>query len=55
MVYEKSIRDRSLTILLPTTGDRWPLLLNYFGDSYQTNGLKMFYEFRGYAFILRIA
>jgi hypothetical protein len=38
MSYNKSIQDRSLTILVPTTGDRWPQLLEYFYESYQTNG-----------------
>ncbi|CAF3856692.1 unnamed protein product [Rotaria sordida] len=39
MIYSKEIRDRSLTMLIPTTGDRWPNLLDYFYDSNQTNGL----------------
>jgi hypothetical protein len=40
MTYSKDIRDKSLTMLIPTTGDRWPLLLEYFSDSCQTNGMK---------------
>lgn len=38
MTYQKHVRDRSLTLLIPTTGDQWPKLLEYFHDSYQTNG-----------------
>lgn len=38
MTYSQEIRDRSLTILIPTTGDRWWSLLDYFNDCYQTNG-----------------
>ena len=38
MSYSKNIQDRSLTLLIPTTGDRWPQLLEYFYDSHQTNG-----------------
>ena len=41
MTYAKNVRDRSLTILLPTTGDRWPLLLEHFHDAFQTNGIKI--------------
>ncbi|CAF0822804.1 unnamed protein product [Rotaria sordida] len=39
MTYSKDIKDKSLTMLIPTTGDRWPALLDYFYDSCQTNGL----------------
>ncbi|CAF3723793.1 unnamed protein product [Rotaria sp. Silwood1] len=39
MTYSKDIKDKSLTMLIPTTGDRWPALLDYFYDSSQTNGL----------------
>ncbi|CAF2053053.1 unnamed protein product [Rotaria magnacalcarata] len=34
-----NIHDRSLTVLIPTTGDRWPQLLEHFYDAHQTNGL----------------
>jgi hypothetical protein len=40
MTYAKDLRDRRLTILLPTTGDRWTSLHEYFYDSYQTNGMS---------------
>jgi hypothetical protein len=39
MTYTKEIRDRSLTMLIPTTGDRWSSLLDYFYDSCKTNGI----------------
>ncbi|CAF2139182.1 unnamed protein product [Rotaria magnacalcarata] len=39
MTYSKEVKERSLTILIPTTGDRWWSLLEYFNDSNQTNGL----------------
>ncbi|UJR17415.1 hypothetical protein I4U23_004310 [Adineta vaga] len=37
MTYSKDIRDKSLTMLIPTTGDRWSSLLEYFDDSSKTN------------------
>ncbi|CAF4930406.1 unnamed protein product, partial [Rotaria socialis] len=32
-----NIHDRSLTVLILTTGDRWPQLLEHFYDAHQTN------------------
>ncbi|CAF2032203.1 unnamed protein product [Rotaria magnacalcarata] len=37
MTYSKDIRERSLTVLIPTIGDRWCSLLEYFHGSNQTN------------------
>ncbi|CAF1657208.1 unnamed protein product, partial [Adineta ricciae] len=39
MTYSKDIRDKSLTMLIPTTGDQWSSLLEHFCDSSKTNGL----------------
>ena len=48
MTYGKEIRERSL---VPTTGDRWPSLLEYFYDSYQTNGTEI--EFNMYIYLTK--
>ncbi|CAF1628932.1 unnamed protein product, partial [Didymodactylos carnosus] len=38
MTYAKDIRDRSLTMLVPTTGNRWHGILEHFCDTNKTNG-----------------
>jgi hypothetical protein len=41
MTYSTEVRgERGLSILVPTTGDRWPSLLEHFHDGYPTNGMK---------------
>ncbi|CAF1397636.1 unnamed protein product, partial [Didymodactylos carnosus] len=38
MTYARDIKDRSLTILVSTTGNQWCNILDYFSDSNATNG-----------------